>query len=345
VDLSIHPLRWTRREWLQRTAFAAAALPQGFQRGGRGRGRRTIDPSQIPQYAYRTLPVDRLPALQNEFVAARNNKTLGGDRLYLAQTASLKFEVPRDFAAARSVVVVAAYSKPVYATFRYNGTPYRVMIPFQYYDDDLNAGKLATIVQTQVVKAPNRRVVDVSKAMSLKLLAARSGLGVYGRNGLIFVNGMGSYAVLFAFLTDHQFTEDHWTELRILDECNRCHACERSCPTRCITRWSFSTNIDRCLTLFNENLGEFPNYILGSMHHALMGCMRCNDPCPVNEGIADLSGTLEEVTEDETRKILSGAVDEALLASLRRKLRQFRAVATREQFPILKRNLAALIRV
>lgn len=290
------------------------------------------------------MSVDRFPALQKEYAAARGNRQLGGSKLYLDQIAPLKFEVPRDFGGARSVVVVAAYSKNMYATFRLNGNAYRVMVPFQYYEDDLNAAKLGAIVQADIIKTPKRRVVDVSQQVPLKLLAARSGLGRYARNGLVFVDGMGSYNVLYAFLTDHAFAEDNWTELQILDECNRCHACERSCPTRCITRWSYSVNIDRCLTLFNENAGEFPNYVLGSMHHALMGCMKCKAPCPVNEGIAELSGNLEEITEEETRKILNGTVDEALLASLRRKLRQFRPLASKDQLPILKRNLGVLVR-
>jgi epoxyqueuosine reductase len=303
-----------------------------------------VDPSQIPAYSYRTLSVDRFTALQTEYNAARNNRQLGGSKLYLDQIASLKFEVPRDFTSARSIVVVAAYSKNMYATFRLNGNAHRILVPFQYYEDELSGAKLKTIVQTEIIKTPNRRVVDVSETVPLKLLAARSGLGRYARNGLIFVDGMGSYNVLSAFLTDHQFAEDTWTDLYILNECNRCHACERTCPTRCVSGWSYTVNVDRCLTLFNENLGEFPNYILGSMHHALMGCMRCKEPCPVNQGITNISGTLEDVTEEETRKILNGTPDDALLASLRRKLRQFRPLLTREDFPILRRNLSVLIR-
>jgi len=36
------------------------------------------------------------------------------------------------------------------------------MIPFQYYNDDLNAEKLKAIVQKDIIKTPGRRVVDVS---------------------------------------------------------------------------------------------------------------------------------------------------------------------------------------
>jgi epoxyqueuosine reductase len=344
----------SRREWLQRAMAAAAFLPQGYQGGwggwgGRGRRpmrpQRTIDPSQIPAYKYRILPIGRFPALQGEYDAARNNSQLGRHKMYLDQIAPLNFKVPGDFQSAKSVVVVAGYSKNMYSNFRLDGNSYRILVPFQYYNDDLNAEKLKGIVQSEIIKNPRARVADVSSKVPLKLLAARSGLGRYARNGLVFVDGMGSYNVLYAFLTDHAFTEDHWTNLQILDECNHCHACERTCPTRCISRWSYSVNIDKCLTLYNENPGEFPNYILGSMHHALMGCMQCKSPCPANEGIAELSGNLEDISEEETRKILKGMPDDVLLKSLQRKLRQFRAVASKEQFPILKRNLSVLIRV
>jgi epoxyqueuosine reductase len=256
----------------------------------------------------------------------------------------LNFKVPGDFPNAKSVVVVAAYSKNMYSNFRLDGSSHRIMIPFQYYNDDLNAETLKGIIQKDIIKVPGRRIVDISQHTPLKLLAARSGLGRYARNSLVFVDGMGSYNVLYAFLTDHPFAEDNWTNLEILEECNRCHACERTCPTRCISRWSYSTNIDKCLTLFNENPGEFPNYILGSMHHALMGCMQCKAPCPANEGIAELAGNLEDISEEETRRILKGTPDDALLKSLQRKLRQFRAAASIDQFPILKRNLSVLIR-
>ncbi|MBN1569674.1 MAG: epoxyqueuosine reductase [Acidobacteria bacterium] len=350
---NIKKSQWTRREWLQQAAMAAVLLPQDYPGGfggwgGRGRGRfrprRTVDPSQIPAYKYRILPVSRFPSLQNEYNTARSNTQLGSAKLYRDQIVPLNFKVPADFTGAKSVIVVAVYSKNMYSNFMLDGNSYRVMVPFQYYNDDLNSEKLKAILQKEVIKSPGRRVVDISSNVPLKLLAARSGLGHYARNSLIFVDGMGSYNMLYAFLTDQPFTEDHWTELRILEECNHCHACVQTCPTRCINRWNYSVNIDKCLTLFNENPGEFPNFIYGSMHHALMGCMKCKEPCPANEGIAELSGKLEDVSEEETRKILKGAPDDALLKSLQRKLRQFKAAASREQFPILKRNLSVLIR-
>jgi epoxyqueuosine reductase len=352
---TVEKSKWTRRELLQQAMVAAAFLPQNFPGGpggwggrggwGRGRPRRTVDPSQIPQYKYRALSVDHFSSLQKEFDTTKNNSQLSRNKAFRDQIAPLGFKLPADFPNAKSVIVMAVYSKNMYANFHLDGDSHRVLIPFQYYADELNVDGLKGIIQKDIIKTPGRRIADVSANVPLKLLAARSGLGRYARNSLIFVDGMGSYNMLYAFLTDHPFTENNWTNLEILEECNRCHACERGCPTRCISRWSYSIDIDKCLTLYNENAGEFPNWILGSMHHALMGCMRCKTPCPVNEGIADLSGKLEDVSEEETRKILKGAPDEALLKSLQRKLKNFKAVASKEQFPIMSRNLRTLIRV
>jgi hypothetical protein len=80
------------------------------------------------------------------------------------------------------------------------------------------------------------------------------------------------------------------------------------------------------------------------MHNALMGCLKCQTPCPANAGIEDLGGRLEAVSEEETGKILAGAADDALLMSLRAKLKGHQAVASKEAFPVLTRNLGWLLR-
>jgi len=339
--------RLSRRTLLIQAMAATPLVAQDFQRGrgGRGgRGRRVVDPSQIPTYKYKTLSVNRLPVIQAEYDSLRKNSQLSKNKTFREQIALLNLKLPADFQNAKSVIVVAAYAKPVYANFRLNGQTHKILIPFQYYEDDLNTAQLVSIIQKDVIKTPGRRIVDITQTSPLKLLAARSGLGRYARNSLVFVDGMGSYNVLHAFLTDHPLNDEYVNNLSTLEECNHCHSCERSCPTRCISRWNFTVNIDQCLTLYNENPGTFPNFIYGSMHHALMGCISCNSPCPANEGIAELSGNLGDVTEEETQKVLQGRPDDALLSSLQQKLKGFKAAKTKELFPILTRNLNVLIR-
>jgi epoxyqueuosine reductase len=347
-----------RRELLKRALAAAVLIPPAVceagqaaaQRGfGAAQGRRRpsgqrIDPSQIPPYAYRTLPVSHFTALQKEYEQAVSNTQLSRHKAFRDDIANLSFALPGDFQGARSVVVVAAFAKTMYATFRQNGQAYRIMVPPQYYNDALDAASLKSIVQKDIIKEPGRRVVDVTERVPLKLLAARSGLGQYGRNNLIFVNGMGSFNLLYAYLTDQVFPGDTWTDLTILDACRRCDHCDRICPTYCIPRNTFVIDIDKCITLYNEHTGTFPNWILPSMHQALMGCMRCQVPCRVNDSVAEVSGELGEVSEEDTRKILQGTADDALLTTLQQKLRLPSTVASRDMVPVLARNLRTLIR-
>jgi epoxyqueuosine reductase len=337
------PAPLSRRELLKRALLTGALVPQEFGQRGR-RGPRVVDPSQIPAYKYRTLPVTRFPALQADFDRVRQSGAISRAKPFVDQVSRLGFKVPADLPGAKSVVVVAAFVKPMYVNFHLDGSAFRVLVPPQYYRDDLNSAALKAVVQKDIVKAAGSRVVDVSERIPLKLLAARAGLGYYGRNNLIFVEGMGSYNLLYAFVTDYQFPDDGWTQLEVLDRCRRCDHCDRICPTGSILRSNFVIDIDKCVTLYNENPGEFPNWLPASAHHALMGCLKCQSPCPVNGGIADLYGTLEDISEEETRKILKGTPDDPLLTALQRKLRNFRAAQSKQAFPVLTRNLSVLVR-
>jgi len=335
-----------RRDFLKSALVCGMALPQGFGRDqSRRRGyREPVDPSRIPAYKSAVLPVDRFPELQREFDEVRKDGGLASNKTFLEEVGALGFSVPREFPQAKSVVVVAAFSKTMTVDFLVEGQARRVVVPPQYYRDTLNAATLPAIVRDEILKSPGARVVDVSERVPLKLLAARSGLGRYGRNNMIFVEGLGSYNVLWAFLTDVPAPADPWTALDVLEACRHCSHCDRACPTDCIPRGRFVIDAGRCITLYNENGGRFPNFILPSMHHALMGCLRCQTSCPEDRGIGEISASLGEVPAEETRKILDGRLDDPLLASLRRTLAGFPPLETAGLFPILTRNLKALVR-
>lgn len=335
-----------RRDFLKSALAAAAVLPQDFRRGqGRGREfRGPVDPSQIPPYRARVLSVERFPELQREFDDVRKNGGLAAHKGFLREIGALGFSVPRDFPQARSAVVVATFARTMTADFLLDGQARRVLVPPQYYLGALNSETLPDVLRAEVLKAPAARIVDVTERVPLKLLAARAGLGRYGRNNMIFVDGMGSYNLLWAFLTDAPAAEDAWSDLEVLDACRRCSHCDRACPTACIQRGTFVLDAGRCLTLYNENDGRFPNFVLPSMHHALMGCLKCQTSCPEDRGFAGITASLGEIGSEETRKILDGRADEPLLASLRKTLAGFPALETAAGFPILTRNLKALIR-
>lgn len=337
----------TRREFLKGALIAPAAWPmlQGRgQGGGRGRMRAPINASQIPPYRAKVIPMERWAALKADFERIRKDGAVSRHALLKIALDPLDFSLPGDFKGPRSVIVAATFAKSATAEFKLNGQSHSILIPFQYYQDEWTSERLASTLQADVIKEPGRKLADVSKRVPLKFLAARAGLGTIGRNNLLYVDGMGSYNLLHAFVTDAAPAPDPDSALELLNECRHCHMCDRICPSDAIRRSSFIIDAGRCLTLFNENPGDFPNTFLPSMHHALMGCMKCQTPCPENSRIPELRATLGGVTEEETRTILKGTPGEALKQAVRSRLRLFPAVQTADFGPILKRNLGALIR-
>jgi epoxyqueuosine reductase len=97
------------------------------------------------------------------------------------------------------------------------------------------------------------------------------------------------------------------------------------------------------VTLYNEIEGDFPDFIPQDAHNALMGCMKCQWRCPLNKQASRRTERLEDVTEEETRKILAGTPDKALLESLTKKLRGYTPATSEEYFPMFTRNLGVLI--
>jgi hypothetical protein len=71
--------------------------------------------------------------------------------------------------------------------------------------------------------------------------------------------------------------------------------------------------------------------------------MKCQLHCPANHEVYKLAGRLDDVTEDETRKIIKGEPDDALIKSLTAKLKSYYPATSEKYFPIFTRNLKVLI--
>lgn len=72
-----------------------------------------------------------------------------------------------------------------------------------------------------------------------------------------------------------------------------------------------------------------------------MGCMRCQLPCPGNVESLKRAGRLPDITEEETKAILSGAPEEGALKSAADKLRI--DLTNDEVRVVIARNLRAVL--
>lgn len=292
-------------------------------------------------YKSKTLSVDHLRELQEDINRLKRAGKLSNHKIYRSYLSDKKFEVPESLPSARSLIVMAIFTKLMLVNFHVNGRRHEVMLPPQYYSSGLTEEISRNIIFKRMITELGYKI-EKARHVHLKLLAVRSGLGRYGRNNLCYVEGMGSLLTLFAYFTDYQF-EDNWTEIRMMDCCEDCRICMSHCPTNCITEENFVIDAGKCLSLYNEIEGEFPKWISPEAHNALIGCMKCQLHCPTNSEVIKLTGRLEDVTEEETAKILEGTPDEKLLNSLSNKLKNFYPTKSKDAFPIFTRNLRVLL--
>jgi epoxyqueuosine reductase len=332
----------TRRDFLKKLVAAGFIAPiagEGILSALSSR----VSGEERPRFLYkcRTMSVEHLGELRAWVDELDRAGRLSTNPKYRSYIDNKTCTLPDDFKNAKSVVVVAAANPLLRVAFHLDGTSRETMIPPGYYDFGVSVDDIMKALREDVIREPRCRI-ERAKGVFLKQMAVRTGLAEYGRNNITYVDGMGSFHSLFAFLTDREPAKDEWRELRTMERCATCDICMKSCPDGCITKENFVINAGRCLTLYNEVEGAFPDWIPTGAHNSLIGCMRCQLPCPANRERVNAAERLEDVAEDETRKILDGKPDDSLFASLERKLRGFE-LASAEGFPLFSRNLKALI--
>jgi epoxyqueuosine reductase len=267
---------------------------------------------------------------------------LSDHTIYRRYLEHVKYRLPEGFPDAQSIIVMAVFTRPMLVNFYFRDKKHEIMVPPQYYDDGIAEESMRSTVLNEIIQIPGYNI-ERAKHVSLKLLAVRSGLGRYGRNNICYVDGMGSLLTLYAYFTDFGFEADNWHEIKMMDICADCQICISQCPTNSLSEKDFVIDAGKCLTLYNEIKGEFPEWIDPQAHNTLMGCMKCQLCCPANQEAIRRSGRFEDITEEETKKILEDRVGVEVVNSLSGKLRMFSPENARDFLPILRRNLRVLL--
>jgi epoxyqueuosine reductase len=218
----------------------------------------------------------------------------------------------------RSVVVAATPRPLTRATLSLAGEPREIAVPPHYAGYRTVPDGLVAALEEAL--APSGHAA-LRFAPPLKTLAAYAGLARYGRNNVTYVDGLGSYLMLAAAVSDAPPPPDaNWQEPRLLGRCERCSACLRACPSGAIPHDRFLLHTDRCLTTVNEDQAPFPDWVDPAWHHCAVGCLRCQQACPENAGVELRIAPAEAFDEAETAAILTAAPPETLAAATREKL-------------------------
>jgi epoxyqueuosine reductase len=256
--------------------------------------------------------------------------------LYEDYLSKCDFGPSADIRDAKSVIITAARQPKVEVKFNLGGRTYPAIIPPTYYydTDDKVFAVIAKALRPHGYRAA--RALVRSKA-----LAAGTGLAKYGKNNVTYVDGWGSYFRLRAFVSDLPCPAGELREPRMNELCETCVACEKGCPTGAIVKDRFVLHGERCLCYVNEREAPFPAWVDPSWHNCLIGCMQCQDLCPLNKDLVDWVVPGEEFSEEETQMILEMVPSSELPKSTVSKLK---SIYMMEQYEILGRNLLALIR-
>ena len=289
-------------------------------------------------YKGRIVSAQRLRDMQEE-IDAQYRQGLFDEEFHQERLAFFTFDLPDSLPDARSLIVIAVPEPQMRITFTQRGNPLSITVPPTFFPERGIDQQVENLL-AEILEPAGYQVAQA--VLPKKLLAVCSGLGVYGRNNLCYVPGMGSFHRLVALCSDLPCPEHDWRELEMMESCHKCFACLRRCPTGAITAERFLLRAERCLTFHNERPNEidFPSWIDGSWHNCLVGCFHCQMSCPQNRGFLEWIEEGAAFSEEETTLIIQGLPFDQLPSAMAEKLEQFDIVSLLE---ILPRNLTVLL--
>jgi epoxyqueuosine reductase len=285
------------------------------------------------------VPVGRIGDIRHDLESLKNSNTLNGFQNYIL-SGIYRLDLPDTGFEIRSVIVTASptpYLTKI--TFNRDGRRISLPIPSGYVLKDSIPIKTEQYLN-QFLSAMGYHAI-YAPGLPHKLLAARSGLGAYGRNNICYVDGMGSFLVLALFYSDIPCEDEEWHELQPMEHCNGCKACLHSCPTGAIREDRFLIDNERCLTNRNEGFAgtDFPEWVPLSAHHCVYGCLKCQTVCPMDREYLGNIGEPAEFSDEETSALLEGKPRELFSDELLQKVKNLNML---EYLDVLPRNLKIL---
>ncbi len=292
--------------------------------------------SKLEENGYRgiVLPIEHVAQLKHEIEECNSQGKIDAE-LYDKYLTYFEFDITTSLPRACSIIITAAPQPQRKITFHLNGHTYLVIIPPTYYADTDN--QIRNMLQ-DILNSNDYQLYPA--ALPLKLLAVYSGMAKYGKNNIAYVEGLGSFVRLKAFLSDMSTGRSDSLEPRVMKECDRCKACLNECPTRAIVPDRFLIHAERCITFLNEGREEFPGWVDSAWHNSLIGCMKCQLVCPVNKRFIKWVEEGEDFNEAETQLILNGVPLDRVPPETAHKLNRCYML---EYLDVLPRNLRALL--
>ncbi len=120
-----------------------------------------------------------------------------------------------------------------------------------------------------------RILVDTARIVE-RAVAARAGLGWYGKNANLIVPGHGSWVMLGELITELDLEPD----VPLDKNCGKCTICIDNCPTHAIVE-PYTIHAPHCISYLTiEERGPIPHELRPLMQDWVYGCDVCQEVCP-----------------------------------------------------------------
>jgi epoxyqueuosine reductase len=128
-----------------------------------------------------------------------------------------------------------------------------------------------------------RLLVDTARIVD-RAVAARSGVGWYGKNTMILVREHGSWVMLGELVVDVEIEPD----APLKPKCGRCTRCLDACPTGALAR-PYTLDTPRCISFLTIELrGPVPRELRPKMGNWVFGCDICQEVCPYTSAASQM---------------------------------------------------------
>lgn len=139
--------------------------------------------------------------------------------------------------------------------------------------------QLAAGIEKIAGKFNYKAMVDTGALIDVAV-AARSGIGFIGKNGLLISKEYGSWMFLGELVTNLEIEPDQAVDYG----CGDCKRCVDFCPTSALLG-DGRLNAQKCLSFQTQAKGKMPETYREKIKTVIYGCDICQMVCPYNKGI------------------------------------------------------------
>lgn len=193
-----------------------------------------------------------------------------------------RFDPGSELPGARSVLVVAdCYLTSGPESLGKPGQPHGLVARYDwtnYYQDTRDRLKAVAVKLEKELGGSFQYRILSNGRLAEKPLAARAGVGWYGKHSIITTSGSGSWVVLGLMVTNLDLEPDS----PAADGCGDCRACVDACPTGAIVE-PYLLDSRKCLQWMSSRQMTLPQEIRIIWGDRFYGCTTCQDVCPYNK--------------------------------------------------------------